>query len=193
MIRLWIELWSAGVPDPFSQGVGMLLRRTLKRDVVSAMVFAEKTGVELTPTELEAHYLAGGRPKELVLAVIQLQKLGESVDPYTLAEIDLKRGDLQDLLDAYERARERHPEFRFEELAERLLDGEDVLHKEREGVLAPLALDSGWVVRVDYGPMEGQAVQELVSRLRAEGKVLVRPPGSSSWQSPDSVRHLWKR
>jgi uncharacterized protein YqfA (UPF0365 family) len=124
MIRSWIEMHFAGVPGSFGQTVGMALRGSLERKLVSAIVAAHVSKLDISVAALEAHTLAGGRPDEVVKAAIQLDRMGQAFEPQVLCAIDLQAGTLSDLVDAYGRTRELHPEFTFAEFAKRHLDGE---------------------------------------------------------------------
>jgi hypothetical protein len=191
MIRYWIEMHFAGVPISFGETVGMALRRTLRRDTVSAIVASHLAKLGISRVTLEAHTLAGGRADEVVTAAIQLDQMGQRSDPEMLCAIDLKSGNLRELVDAYKRSRELHPEFAFAEFAKRYLDGEEVLVASAEGKLAPLALAAGWQVRVEYGPLSTPALGELLDRMKGDTKVTVLRPGSDRWEPASRIRDLF--
>jgi hypothetical protein len=183
----------AGVPVSFGDVLGMALRGTLKRELVSAMIVTQKAELGISTNTLEAHYLAGGRPDEVVRAVVQLARLGQNVDVALLCAIDLTSRDLPALLAAYVRVRELHPNFAFDEFVTRHLGGEDVIGASTRGTLAPLARQSGWQIRIEYGPINTEEIKKLFSRIASDAVVTVKRPGSGEWEPVDRVRALLER
>lgn len=192
MIRSLLKLAGAGVPSPFLQATGMLLRKSLNEGLVNAMVVAHTAEVGIPASHLEAHYLAGGDPEALVKAAIQLRGREQQVDHRQLAAIDLGGGDLEQVVAAYAAVKEQHPDFAFDELAERVAEGEDIVAKHKTGSLAPLAVEAGWRVRVEYGPIAAADLEELLSRIRGDARVSVLRPGTVGWRPAETLGRWWK-
>jgi hypothetical protein len=190
MIRYWIEMHFAGVPGAFVTAVGMALRGTLKRNLVSAIIVSYKADLNIPGTTLEAHTLAGGRPDEVIKAAIQLNKMDQPVDCQLLCAIDLSTGNLQELIDAYGHVREAHPDFEFEEFIRRHQQGEDVIRGSLSGSLAPISISSGWRLRIEYGPLTAQGLNELLSKLKTDARVMVMRPDGDVWEPASRVRDL---
>jgi uncharacterized protein YqfA (UPF0365 family) len=60
-IGLWFKALVSGVHISLLQLVFMRLRKVPPTIVVNNMISATKAGLQLNQSELEAHYLAGGR------------------------------------------------------------------------------------------------------------------------------------
>jgi hypothetical protein len=102
-------------------------------------------------------------------------------------------GKLGELIEAYARAREAHPELEFAEVAQRFQQGEDVIGSASQGSLMPLSLTSGWQIRVEYGSLNAEALDEVLSRVITEARVSVMRPGSDVWEPASRVRESIKR
>lgn len=182
MIQHWIELRAAGVPISFGEIAGMALRGTLKGPLVRAMIVAHKAGLEFEHNQLEAHFLAGGDVEQVVKAAISLRQLEQAVSPAKLLAVDLKDHRVLELAQAYARARERYPDFSFEEMMRRHLEGEDVIGSALSGSLVPNAHRVGWGLRVEYDVRTEAELQRLISALPESGAVYVRSPGMDTWR-----------
>jgi uncharacterized protein YqfA (UPF0365 family) len=190
MVRSWIELRFAGVPISFGEILGMALRGSLKQNLASAIVASHEAQLDISRVTLEAHTLAGGRPNAVVTAALRLAQLDQAFEPQVLGAIDLTSGNLSEVIDAYAQARELHPEFTFTEFVKRHQDGEDVIEASSAGTLAPLAVASGWQVRVEYGPLSTSALRELLDHMRSDAKVTVLRAGSDRWEPASRIRDL---
>ena len=132
-----VELRSAGVPIRWSQLFGLMLRKTLNRDVTTALVLDHKAGTGIGLHILEAHHLAGGSAKRLVSAGIVLKKAGAEVPVLELASLDMSGHPIVELAEAYVRLRASYTALRFEEVMARVLEGEDIQEAARSGRLVP--------------------------------------------------------
>jgi len=88
-VRLWIEAQFADVPVRISTLVGMRLRNVPPARIVLPLITATKAGLDLSITELEAHYLAKGNVQLVVNALVSASKAGIELPFARAAAIDL--------------------------------------------------------------------------------------------------------
>jgi uncharacterized protein YqfA (UPF0365 family) len=93
-VRLWIEAIFAGVPVGLGTLVGMRLRKVNPANIVRPQINATKAGLNLSITELEAHYLAGGDVERVVRALISADKANIELPFQRAAAIDLAGRDV---------------------------------------------------------------------------------------------------
>ncbi len=94
-IRLWITAIFSGVRlDLFRDLVGMRLRRVPAAQIVRPLITAHKAGIEVPTALLEAHFLAGGDPKQVINALISADKANINLDFERATAIDLAGRDL---------------------------------------------------------------------------------------------------
>jgi uncharacterized protein YqfA (UPF0365 family) len=93
-VRLWIEAISAGVRIGMGYLVGMRLRKVAPPAVVRPLIWATKAGLTLSISDLEAHYLAGGRVDRVVRALISADKANIELGFNQAAAIDLAGRDV---------------------------------------------------------------------------------------------------
>ncbi|MGH7445887.1 MAG: flotillin-like protein FloA [Longimicrobiales bacterium] len=93
-VRLWVEAIFAGVKISIGELIGMRLRKVNPAGVVRPMIAATKAGLDLTSTDLEAHYLAGGHVDRVVKALISADKANLGVSFKQAAAIDLAGRDV---------------------------------------------------------------------------------------------------
>ncbi len=95
-VGLWVSALAAGLPVGPGSLIGMRLRKVRPQNVVGPMIAAWKAGVELSISDLEAHYLAGGNVGRVVGALISADKAAIALDFKRAAAIDLAGRDVQD-------------------------------------------------------------------------------------------------
>jgi uncharacterized protein YqfA (UPF0365 family) len=95
-VGLWISALAAGVPVGPMTLVGMRLRKVNPHKVIVPMIAAWKAGLELSISELEAHYLAGGNVDRVARALISADKANIALDFQRAAAIDLAGRDVYD-------------------------------------------------------------------------------------------------
>ena len=95
-VGLWISALAAGVPVGPMTLVGMRLRKVNPHKVIAPMIAAWKAGLELSISELEAHYLAGGNVDRVARALISADKANIALDFQRAAAIDLAGRDVYD-------------------------------------------------------------------------------------------------
>ena len=93
-VRLWVEAISAGVRVGIGYLVGMRLRKVSPPAVVRPLIWATKAGLDLSISDLEAHYLAGGQVDRVVRALISADKANIELSFNQAAAIDLAGRDV---------------------------------------------------------------------------------------------------
>ncbi len=93
-IGLWISAVAAGVKVGIFTLVGMRLRRVKPKRVIEPMIKAHKAGIQLSTTQLESHFLAGGNVDRVVDALIAAQRADINLTFERCAAIDLAGRDV---------------------------------------------------------------------------------------------------
>jgi uncharacterized protein YqfA (UPF0365 family) len=93
-VRLWIEAIFSGVAVGLGTLVGMRLRKVNPAAIVRPQINATKAGLNLSISELEAHYLAGGDVERVVRALISADKANIELPFQQAAAIDLAGRDV---------------------------------------------------------------------------------------------------
>lgn len=88
-VGLWFTALLSGVRISLIQLVFMRWRKVPPSVIVTAMINATKAGLSLKRDDLEAHYLAGGRVKNVVNALISADKANIALDYKSATAIDL--------------------------------------------------------------------------------------------------------
>jgi uncharacterized protein YqfA (UPF0365 family) len=96
-LSLWFQAFVSGTPISLFNIIGMSLRKIPPRIIVNARINAYKAGLkDITVSDLETHYLAGGHVPEVVTALIAADKANISLDWRRATAIDLAGRDLRD-------------------------------------------------------------------------------------------------
>lgn len=96
-ISLWFQAYVSGTPIPFFNIIGMSLRKIPPRIIVNARINSFKAGLkDITVSDLETHYLAGGHVTEVVTAMIAADKANIPLDWRRATAIDLAGRDLRE-------------------------------------------------------------------------------------------------
>ena len=93
-VGLWFTALLSGVRISLIQLVFMRWRKVPPSVIVTAMINATKAGLYLKRDDLEAHYLAGGRIKNVVNALISADKANIALDYKSATAIDLAGRDV---------------------------------------------------------------------------------------------------
>ncbi|MHC4717515.1 MAG: flotillin-like protein FloA [Planctomycetota bacterium] len=93
---LWIQALAARAGVGFRELIGMRLRKVDPRTIVLSRIQAVRAGLELTTEDLESHYLAGGRPVNVVRALIAANRANIELTWKTSTAIDLAGRDILD-------------------------------------------------------------------------------------------------
>lgn len=96
-VGLWFQAFVSGTPISLFSIIGMSLRKIPPRVIVNAHINAHKAGLnEIVVSDLETHYLAGGRVIDVVAALIAAQKANIQLDWRRATAIDLAGRDILD-------------------------------------------------------------------------------------------------
>ncbi len=93
---LWIQALAAHAGVGIFQLVGMRLRKVNPRIIVISRIQSVQAGLRLGMTDLESHYLAGGRPMNVVNALIAANRANIELTWKTATAIDLAGRDILD-------------------------------------------------------------------------------------------------
>lgn len=96
-LSLWFQAFVSGTPIPLFNIIGMSLRKIPPKVIVNARINSYKAGLkDISVSDLETHYLAGGHVTEVVTALIAADKANISLDWRRATAIDLAGRDLRD-------------------------------------------------------------------------------------------------
>ncbi|MBF5060057.1 flotillin-like protein FloA [Candidatus Neptunochlamydia vexilliferae] len=96
-IKLWFQAFVSGTPISLFNIIGMSLRKIPPQVIVNARINSYKAGLKgITVSDLETHYLAGGRVLEVVRAMIAAEKANIPLDWRQATAIDLAGRDILD-------------------------------------------------------------------------------------------------
>lgn len=93
---LWIQAWVSGARVSFLDLIGMTFRKVNARTIVVSRIMASKAGLELSTSQLESHYLAGGRVPNVVRALIAADRANINLTWKVATAIDLAGRDILD-------------------------------------------------------------------------------------------------
>jgi uncharacterized protein YqfA (UPF0365 family) len=88
-LGIWIRARIANAPVGLVTMVAMRLRRVPVGLIVDSRITAVKAGIEIETDPLEAHFLAGGKVDQVILALIAADKAGIALDFNRACAIDL--------------------------------------------------------------------------------------------------------
>ncbi len=96
-ISLWFQAYVSGTPISLFNIIGMSLRKIPPKVIVNARITAYKAGLkDVTVSDLETHYLAGGHVTDVVQALIAADKANIPLDWRRATAIDLAGRDLKE-------------------------------------------------------------------------------------------------
>jgi uncharacterized protein YqfA (UPF0365 family) len=96
-LSLWFQAFVSGTPIPFFGIIGMSLRKIPPRIIVNSRINSFKAGLkDISVSDLETHYLAGGHVTSVVEAMIAADKANIPLDWRRATAIDLAGRDLKD-------------------------------------------------------------------------------------------------
>ena len=89
----WLRALLSGAAVSWGALIGMFLRKVPFTEVVNERITAVKAGLDISTSDLEAHYLAGGDINNVVLALIAADKAGIKLSYESACGIDLATKD----------------------------------------------------------------------------------------------------
>lgn len=96
-VSLWFQAFVSGTPIPLFNIVGMALRKIPPRIIVNARINLFKAGLkDITVSDLETHFLAGGHIVNVVEALIAADKANIPLDWRRATAIDLAGRNLKE-------------------------------------------------------------------------------------------------
>ncbi len=95
-LNLWVQCVLTGADISIWSLIWMKLRKVNFEMIVKQKIALVQAGVQVTTTEMEAHYLAGGNVERTTLAVIAAHKANIELTWATAAAIDLAGRDVLD-------------------------------------------------------------------------------------------------
>lgn len=96
-ISLWFQAFVSGTRIPLTNIIGMSLRKIPPKVIVNARITAYKAGLkDVSVSDLETHFLAGGHVTEVVQALIAADKANIPLDWRRATAIDLAGRDLRE-------------------------------------------------------------------------------------------------
>ncbi|MBL8763088.1 MAG: flotillin-like protein FloA [Phycisphaerae bacterium] len=95
-INLWVQALFSNAKVSILDLIGMRLRKVDLRTVVFSRIRAVKAGLEISTSQLETHYLAGGRVPIVISAMIAARSAGIPLSWNTSTAIDLAGRDILD-------------------------------------------------------------------------------------------------
>lgn len=96
-ISLWFQAFVSGTPIPLFNIIGMTLRKIPPQVIVNARINLYKAGLkDISVSDLETHYLAGGHVPDVVIAMIAADKANIPLDWRRGTAIDLAGRNLRE-------------------------------------------------------------------------------------------------
>jgi uncharacterized protein YqfA (UPF0365 family) len=95
-INLWIQAWASGAPISWLNLIMLRLRKVNPNIIVQNRINAVKAGLNVSTSELETHYLAGGNVVRVVQALIAASKANIDLSFKRATAIDLAGRDILD-------------------------------------------------------------------------------------------------
>ncbi len=93
-LNLWISAPASGVHVSIFTLIGMKIRRVSPAKIVSPLIKAEKAGLAMEISKMEAHYLAGGNLDRVITALITARGANIKLDFPEACAIDLAGRDV---------------------------------------------------------------------------------------------------
>lgn len=94
--NLWLQAYLSGAKVSYLELVGMRLRKVDIRTIVINRIRAAKAGLQVSTSQLETHYLAGGNVTKVISALIAARGANIPLDWGTGTAIDLAGRDILD-------------------------------------------------------------------------------------------------
>ena len=95
-VRLWIAALASGVPIGPMAFIGMRLRNVSPRVVMPPLITVRKAGLDISATQIQSHYLAGGNVVNVVRGLISANRARMSLTFQQARAIDLAGRNVSD-------------------------------------------------------------------------------------------------
>ena len=93
-VSLWVQAYMSRAGVKLGDLIGMRLRKVDMRVMVLSKIRAIRAGLDISTTEMENHYLSGGRVPTVVTALIAANRAAIELDWRTATAIDLAGRDI---------------------------------------------------------------------------------------------------
>ncbi len=93
-LGLWVSALASGIHISMFTLVGMKIRRVSPAKIVAPLIKAEKAGLQMSISKMEAHYLAGGNLDRVITALITARGANIQLDFPEACAIDLAGRDV---------------------------------------------------------------------------------------------------
>jgi uncharacterized protein YqfA (UPF0365 family) len=170
-VGLWFRAWISGAYVRLGRLAGMKLRKIRVKMIVEAYITAVKAGLNLTVTELETHYMAGGNVLNVVAALISAHAANIPLTTQTAIAIDLAG---RDVLNAV-KVSVNPKVIEIPRIAAVAIDGIEVLVKARVTVRANIARLVGGAGEDTIIARVGEGIVTTVGSCKSHKEVLENP------------------
>jgi uncharacterized protein YqfA (UPF0365 family) len=176
-VGLWFQAILSGVRISLLQLIFMRWRKVPPAVIVNALINAKKAGLELSPNQLEAHYLAGGHVQKVINALISADKANIPLNFNSATAIDLAGRDVFEAVQL--------------SVNPRVIDTPPVAAVAKDGI--QLIAKARVTVRANIQRLVGGAGEETI--LARVGEGIVSSIGSAEshkvvLENPDSISKL---
>lgn len=176
-VGLWFQAILSGVRISLLQLIFMRWRKVPPSVIVNAMINAKKAGLNLSPNQLEAHYLAGGHVQKVINALISADKANIPLNFNSATAIDLAGRDVFEAVQL--------------SVNPRVIDTPPVAAVAKDGI--QLIAKARVTVRANIQRLVGGAGEETI--LARVGEGIVSSIGSAAshkvvLENPDSISKL---
>jgi uncharacterized protein YqfA (UPF0365 family) len=176
-VGLWFSALVSGVRVSLLQLILMRWRKVPPAIIVNNLIAATKAGIDISSNDLETHYLAGGRVKSVVNALISAEKANMGLDVKTATAIDLAG---RDVFEAVQMS-----------VQPKVIDTPPVTAVAKDGI--QLVAKARVTVRINIRRLVGGAGEETI--LARVGEGIVSSIGSAEshkivLENPDSISKL---
>lgn len=159
-ISLWFQAYVSGTPIPLFTIVGMSLRKIPPRLIVNARIALYKAGLkEISVSDLETHYLAGGHVMNVVEAMIAADKANIPLDWRQATAIDLAGRDVKSAVQTSV----------YPRVIDCPSDGDSTVGVARDGI--QVKVKARVTVRTNIQQLVGGATEETIIARVGEGIV----------------------
>lgn len=176
-LGLWITAVFSGVRVGIFELIGMRIRKVPPGLIVNSLITATKAGLNLTTSDLETHYMAGGHVPSVIKALISADKANIPLDFKQATAIDLAGRDVFEAVQV--------------SVNPQVINTPDVTAVAKDGI--QLVAKARVTVRANIQQLVGGAGEETI--LARVGEGIVTSIGSSAnhqsvLENPDTISKL---